>query len=224
MIFEILRRKSNKEKPGFASYEYEPAVSGETVATALLHLNETLDDPVRFECSCLQKKCGACAMVINGVPKLACDAYLADYKGKIRLEPLKKFPVIADLIVDRSIMQKNLIDMQACLREPASFTEKISEDVYDAAHCLQCGLCLEVCPNFRSDGSFTGAAGYIPAFRILSTDPDVKNSGIYKEYKMRVYDGCAKSLSCEDICPAGIKTGERLAQSNAIAVWHRKKH
>ena len=57
---------------------------------------------IAWECSCLQKKCGACAMRINGVPRLACDTKIGDLKSKtVTLEPLKKFPVVRDLIVDR---------------------------------------------------------------------------------------------------------------------------
>lgn len=64
------------------------------------------------------KMCGACAMVINGVPRLACSAFLRDIKGdELTLEPLSKFPVIDDLIVDRSIIESNLHRARAYLGE-----------------------------------------------------------------------------------------------------------
>ena len=87
---------------------YETEDPAETVANALTRINERLEAagerPIRWEHSCLQKKCGACAMVINGRPGLACDARLSEYGETIRLEPLRKFPRVEDLMVDRSVL------------------------------------------------------------------------------------------------------------------------
>ena len=65
MRIDILRRKSSSEEPYWQSFLYEPKEDAETIATALTRLNEQDElrcEPIRWECSCLQKKCGACAM------------------------------------------------------------------------------------------------------------------------------------------------------------------
>lgn len=239
MRIDIVRRASGAEKPYVQSFLYEPEDGAETVATALTRLNERPDlrdingeaaSPIRWECSCLQKKCGACAMVINGRPGLACDARLSAYKKSIRLEPLKKFPVIADLIVDRGVMYENLKAMRLWFGEEAAMDENAAEVGYEASRCLQCGCCLEVCPNFCPDGAFAGMAAAVPATRVLAELPAAQRAELGELYRERVYEGCGKSLACRNICPAEIDIERMLVNSSAAAVWERlikhkeKKH
>ena len=220
MTIDVLRRKNAAEKPRWENWSYEPQDRSETAATALTRLNEALDDPIRWECSCLQKKCGACAMVINGVPKLACNAFLRDYK-KLRLEPLRKFPVVADLIVDRGVMRENLQALRLWFEGEAQVSGRNVELAYETSRCLQCGCCLEVCPNFSADGLFTGMAGGVPMARLLAGMPEGQRKEAARLYRERVFEGCGKSLSCRNICPAGLDIDELLVNSNAAAVWKR---
>ena len=232
ITLEIERRKPGAAESYRQSFVYTIRDAGDTVAAALREINARpqLTDtdghpaqPVRWESSCLQKKCGACAMLVNGQPRLACDTPLAELPQTVRLAPLRKFPVIEDLLVDRSIMQKNLREIRLWMEKAAQLNEKTAEDAYDASRCLQCGLCLEVCPNFAAGGSFTGAAAAVPASRVLTAQPGKEKTELHVQYQKRVFEGCGKSLSCRDICPAGIDTGEMLAQSNAIVIWKRKR-
>lgn len=219
----ILRRESAASAPCWETIPFSTENENETVATALTRINETAEKPIRWECSCLQKKCGACAMVINGRPALACDTFLkkAAKKGRITLEPLKKFPVVADLIVDRSILFENLRTMELWARGSAAPRGLARDTVYEAGRCLQCGCCLEVCPNFCPGDSFFGAAAFVPASRLLAALPKEQRAEIEKNYREHVYAGCGKALSCADICPAGIDAEQLLARSNAAAVWRR---
>ena len=200
------------------------------IATLLREINaeEVLDidgipvGEIAWECSCLQKKCGACAMRINGVPRLACDTKIGDLKSKtVTLEPLKKFPVVRDLIVDRSVLRENLIALHNWLESEATKSRKTVDLAYDASRCIQCGCCLEVCPNFTAGESFFGAAAFVPASRILSQLPNGKKNDLVQEYGKHIYNGCGKSLSCHDICPVGIDVEHKLSNSNAVAVWKR---
>lgn len=228
---EILRQKDRDAKPyrqviGFATDDTEM-----TVATLLKTLNATpsltdIDtkpvEKIEWECSCLQKKCGACAMRINGRPRLACDTKLIEFKnGRIILEPLKKFPVVCDLIVDRSVMFENLKNIGLWLEKEARHTERGEDISYEASRCLQCGCCLEVCPNFIPGEEFYSAASFVPTARILSELPKKDKADILKAYVEKVYKGCGKSLSCRDICPAGIDIEHLLINNNAVAVWKR---
>ena len=227
---EIKRRAQDHARPYIQTFQYEPEGPADTVATALTRLNarEQLEDekgepaaPIRLECSCLQKKCGACAMVINGIPKLACNAPMREYKHLIRLEPLRKFPVVADLIVDRTVMMQNLSQMRIWLSEKAELNEKAADIGYEGSRCLQCGLCLEVCPNFDPEGNFAGMAAAIPMTRLLAEMAPSERQDAANTYRSRVFEGCGKSLACRDVCPAGIEIDELLARSNAAAVWNR---
>ncbi len=230
---QILRREHAAQEPFLQRIPLEYEDAQMTVAAALQQINANpaqLDangkpvGTVRWSCSCMQKKCGACAMRINGVPRLACDTKLAEFaeKGTVLLEPLRKFPVIADLIVDRSILMQNLLQMQVWLEAEMQADETVSDLTYDAARCLQCGCCLEVCPNFYAGGSFYGMAGMLPAARLLSALPDVQKKTLHRSYRTHIYEGCGKSLACRRICPAGIDMERLLVHSNAAAVWKRR--
>ena len=214
-----------------------PCAGRDTVAAALEELNArpALTDctgaaarPVVWERACLEKKCGACAMVIGGAPALACATALedaADKSGTVTLAPLTKFPRIEDLQVDRAGMFRALEDMALWLEQDADFTDERRRALhYKAAGCLQCGLCLEVCPNFDGRGAFAGAAAAAAAFRVLDENETGEHAAaVEKAYERRVFAGCAKSLACQRICPAGVPVERLLVKSNAAAVWHRKE-
>ena len=228
---EILRQAHAEALPYRQTISYAVEDREMSVATLLKTLNadpditDTQGKPVlkiEWECSCLQKKCGACAMRINGKPRLACDTKLGEFgDGRIVLEPLRKFPVIADLIVDRSVMLNNLKEIGLWLEQDARHTRKGEELAYESSRCLQCGCCLEVCPNFIPGEGFFSAAGFVPAARVLAELPKKEKAAILGSYIDKIYKGCGKSLSCRDICPAGIDVERLLVNNNAVAVWKR---
>lgn len=230
MLVEILRHRKGDDASYIQTFEYQCRDERETVASMLdeLNLRDELKDTdgnkaekIAFRKSCLQKKCGACAMLINGRPGLACSIKLSDLGNRVRLEPLKKFPVVEDLVVDRSIMAENLKMMDVYLKDTAIVNEKRNELSYEAMRCLQCGCCLEVCPNFMADNGFTGMAGAMPMSRIINELGKDKLKEASSSYNRYVYSGCGKSLSCVDICPARIRIEDLLVNSNAVAVWKR---
>lgn len=225
--FDILRRKSAQDEAFHQSFDYETEDPNETVATALIAINRQLqlkgEDTIAWEAGCLQKKCGACAMLINHYPALACDSFLKDMERKkiVFLAPLSKFPVVKDLVTDRRVMFANLQTLNMWSGESAEIREKDLDKAYDASRCLQCGCCLEVCPNFYPGGDFFGAAGFAPEGRLISTYSDEEKQKIRQLYKVHVYDGCGKSLACEKVCPAQIDLDRLMSRSNAAAVWRR---
>ena len=223
VTIDILRRKSAADEPYIQTASADSARCA-TVAEALDFINsdKLADDPVQWERSCKQKKCGACAMLINGRPRLACDTRLDEYpKGRIKLEPLKKFPCVRDLIVDRSIIFDDLKKLGSWLDENAAGGD--TGVAYEASRCLQCGCCLEVCPNFFAGGEFFGASALAASTRLIDETSAELSKRLYGSYNEHFYRGCGKSLSCKDICPAGIDTERLMVNSNAAAVWKRRK-
>ena len=160
-------------------------------------------------------------MVRKGRPGLACARKLSECGTEIRIEPLHKFPVVEDLMVDRSIMQENLKMMKLWFGGSAELTEKNTGISYEASRCLQCGCCLEVCPNFAPGGEFTGMAAAVPMTRLLSGLSGEERKNAAKIYDRHVFEGCGKSLACRNICPAKIDVDKMLVNSNAIAVWKK---
>ncbi len=227
ITIEVLRRENAESAPHWERFSCE-ADSSATVMTALIDRNAQLaaegKPVIAYECSCLQKKCGACAMVVNGRPCLACDAKLLDVqkKGVILVEPLRKFPVIADLIVDRHILYENLKALHIWLESECIADGKQAELAYEASRCLQCGCCLEVCPNFCPGDTFFGMAAFVPTARLLSELPPSELGQLRRVYRKHIYEGCGKSLSCRNICPAGLDIDKLLVNSHAVAIWKRK--
>lgn len=231
--FNILRSDRLERTQYMQSIIYTIEDENATVATALTLMNEEegLRDidgnevkPIVWECSCLQKKCGACAMVINDRPALACGVRLRDLKKpEVTLKPLSKFPVVEDLMVDRSIMYENLKEMRVWLENDSRNDPVDYEMAYEGSRCIQCGCCLEVCPNFYPGGVFYGMAAFTPTTRLLSEISDEQRKEIYSEYRKHIYNGCGKSLACRNVCPAGIDIDVLLVNSNAMAIWKRRK-
>lgn len=223
MIVKIKRQNSYNEPFYWQSFEYN-GDKHVTVSAVLDSLNYTDDlfdiqgNParrIRWECSCLQAVCGGCAMIINGVPSLACATYVDKVKGKeLVLEPLSKFPVVADLMVDRSIIYENLNKAKAYLENIATKSDKKNyEQQYSVAKCIKCGLCLEVCPNYHPGADFYGAIFANESYLIASQSAD-KKPEIIKEYKKHFGAGCSKALSCQTICPIGIETITSILRMN----------
>lgn len=298
VIFDILRRRSAQDVPYRQRILFETADDRETVATALMKINSMPDlrdeagnpvEEISWEAGCLQKKCGACAMLIDHRPALACDTFLKDLKcgkraserwenrklsgkkdsrnveavseafsmknshnietpletlggkrgkcmeapkeameekaGKIpivTLEPLSKFPVIRDLLTDRTVLFDNLKTLKTWTEDSAEIREKDLDRAYEASRCLQCGCCLEACPNYCTGGSFYGAAGYAPEARLIGTFSKEETEELRRIYREHIYEGCGKSLACMKVCPAGIDLDRLVSRSNAVSVWRRR--
>ena len=116
--------------------------------------------PVAWDCSCLEEVCGSCTMLINGRTRMACsalvDRLLAEDGGEIELKPMSKFPVVRDLVVDRSRLFRALERVRAWVPVDDSYDHgpgpRISpeqqQDAYPLSECISCGCCLEACPQF----------------------------------------------------------------------------
>ena len=222
MLVKIKRQTAPDTLPYWQSFTYD-GPQHVTVSAVLDSLNYTDDlfdtegnpaSKIRWECSCMQAVCGGCAIVINGIPALACSTFIDEIKGKdLILEPLSKFPVVADLIVDRSIIYDNLNEVKAYLDSIAVDTAHHHDQQYSVSKCLKCGLCLEVCPNYHPGAAFFGAVLANESYLLSSQSPE-DSPRITKEYKSHFGAGCSKALSCRSVCPAGIDTLTSIMRMN----------
>ena len=222
MKIKILRQAMPDSQPYWQEFSYERK-ENQTVAGMLEELNykDDLTDinghparRIQWECSCLQGMCGACAMVINHRPALACETFLRDLgDAAVTLEPLRKFPTICDLVVDRGSMQENLKKANAYIGEYREADTKEYEHMYAAGKCLKCGLCLEVCPNYDGGKTFYGAAFANDCYLIASRSGSMETS-VRDAYSAHFAKGCSKSLSCVDVCPMKIPTLASIARMN----------
>ena len=224
MKVKVLRQQGPFGKPYWQTFDYDGDKNA-SIAAVIDSINYRDDitdsegnpaDKISWECSCLQGMCGACAMVINNVPRLACDTFVKDLKGDtITLEPLRKFPVISDLVVDRGKIQENLKKVDAFIEEYHKETEKDPELEYQIGRCLKCGLCLEVCPNYVKGDNFFSPLFANDSYFIVSRSKEERTK-IKKDYKKHFAKGCSKSLACQKVCPMNIPTLASIAKMNRL--------
>ena len=222
MRVRVLRQLFPGSEPYWETFNYD-GPRDNSIAGVLDYLNYHDDivdvdgrttTRIGWECSCLQGMCGACAMVINGSPALACETFVRECKGKdIEIRPLRKFPVIHDLVVDRSSIHENLRNSNVYIGEYQPSGDGDHAHQYAAAKCLKCGLCLEVCPNYVNGQSFFGAAFANDCYLAASRN-QAKVRDIRRVYADHFGKGCSKSLSCMDVCPMKIPTLASMAKMN----------
>lgn len=222
MKVKVWRQESASSEGCFEVFDYD-GPKDISISALLDHLNyndNIIDENgkettrIQWECSCQQGVCGACAMVINGRPALACDTFLSDLKEEdVTLRPLRKFPVVRDLTVDRSLIQENLMKTDIYIGEYQPDKSHSHAHQYAAAKCLKCGLCLEVCPNYVNGKTFFGAVFANDCF-LVSARNRSRLQDIKKYYSKHFGSSCSKSLACEDVCPMNIPTLASIATLN----------
>lgn len=116
--------------------------------------------PVAWDCGCLEEVCGACTMVINGRVRQSCSALvaklLAEEPSGITLEPMSKFPVERDLVVNRQRAFDALkkvkawvpVDSYVDMGPGQKQSRAEQEQAYPLSQCMTCGCCLEACPQY----------------------------------------------------------------------------
>ena len=117
--------------------------------------------PVAWDCGCLEEVCGSCTMQINGRVRQSCsalvDRLLEDNEDELVLEPMSKFPVIRDLIVDRQRLFQGLERVKAWVPVDSYYNlgpgEKqlraTQEQNYPLSQCMSCGCCVDACPQYQ---------------------------------------------------------------------------
>ena len=109
-----------EEESGESVQEYEvPCSKDWVVLDGLNYIKDRLDGSLSYRWSCRMGVCGSCGMTVNGEPKLTCETFLSEYgSGPVRVEPLKNFPVIRDLVVEIGDFMRKLVDGQAVDHPP----------------------------------------------------------------------------------------------------------
>jgi succinate dehydrogenase / fumarate reductase iron-sulfur subunit len=117
--------------------------------------------PVAWDCGCLEEVCGSCTMLVNGRVRQSCsalvDRLLEENSAEIELRPMSKFPVLRDLMVDRSRLFRGLqrvkawvpVDGYGDMGAGPRQNRTHQEQTYPLSQCMSCGCCLEACPQYQ---------------------------------------------------------------------------
>jgi succinate dehydrogenase / fumarate reductase iron-sulfur subunit len=178
-------------------------------------------NPVIWDCSCLEEVCGSCTMVINGRVRQACTALVDQIESPIVLEPMSKFPVIRDLMVDRNRIFRALkkvkawvdIDGSQDLGEGPIMADSVRATRYTLSECMSCGCCLEACPQYTKDNSFLGAAAFSQV-RLFNLHP---TGAMHADERLDEVMGkggiadCGNAQACVEACPKDIPLTDSIA-------------
>ena len=178
--------------------------------------------PPAWEASCLEEVCGSCAMRINGRARMACTALVDQLPQPITLEPMTKFPVVRDLIVDRSRMFEALKRVQGWIPIDGTYdlgpgpriAPEQQEFMYSLDQCITCGCCLEVCPQVRRDGGFIGAAAIGQAL-LFNLHPTGRMNASERLDALMGPGGiadCGNAQNCVEVCPKKIPLTHAIGQ------------
>src|SRR5271165_547222 len=199
-------------------------------------------EPIAFEHDCREGICGSCGFVINGSAHgpqrgtTVCQLHMRHFSDGdvLYLEPwrAKAFPVIKDLVVDRSAFDR-IISAGGYISASAGSAQdgnailipKTAADLaMDAAACIGCGACVAACPN-ASAALFTGAR--ISHLGLLPQGQPERHSRALKmvaQYNTELFGSCTNIGECEAVCPKEIKL-EVIARMNhdfLAASWTKR--
>ncbi len=160
--------------PYFETFEV-PFRKDWVVLDALNYIKDKKDGSLTYRWSCRMGICGSCGMLVNGEPKLTCATFLADYSpAPVRVEPLRNFPVVRDLVIAMTDFMRKLQRMKPWLirkeEKPLSEGEYLQTpeqlDAYKQySMCINCMLCYAACPVYGLDPLFAGPAAIALAQR-----------------------------------------------------------
>jgi succinate dehydrogenase iron-sulfur subunit len=208
-------------QPIFQSYEVE-AEPTDRLLDVLMQVKRFQDGTLAFRKSCAHGVCGSDAMRINGKDRLACKTLVhdvADTEGaRIRIEPLRHFPVVRDLVVDQNAFFEKYRSVKPFLINEELVTEKERiqspkerEAFDDATNCILCSACFSACPVLDDNPDFIGPAAIAQAFRFLE---DSRDRGF--QDRLPLLDNpngvwaCENHFECTRACPRGIKITKHI--------------
>ena len=180
-------------------------------------------EPIAWEDGCLEEVCGSCSMLVNGIPRQACTALIANLmketgKNTIKLAPFSKFPLVRDLIVDRTVMFENLKKVRGWIENEGTgfgpmVTQKQQQLMYVLSTCMTCGCCSEACPQVHPSSKFIGPAPIAPV-RLFDTHPSGEKDRAQR-LRPLMHDGgisdCGNAQNCVEVCPKNLPLTECIS-------------
>ncbi len=233
---KIWRQKDANAKGKMVDYPVSDVSPDMSFLEMLDVLNEELiakgEEPIEFDHDCREGICGACSLQINGEPHgpdrgiTTCQLHMRRFKDgdTIYIEPFraKAFPIIKDLIVDRSAFDRiqqaggyisvntsgNTVDANAI-----PINKHNADKSFDAATCIGCGACVAACKN-ASAMLFTSAKvsqfALLPQGKVEATE---RVMHMVNQMDLEGFGNCTNTRACEVECPKGISL-ENIARMN----------
>jgi succinate dehydrogenase / fumarate reductase iron-sulfur subunit len=227
LTLHVWRQPSRDAQGGFVTYAAKGISPDASFLEMLDVVNEGLiekgEQPIHFEHDCREGICGSCGMMINGVAHgpiggtATCQLHMRHFKDgdEVRIEPwrARAFPVIKDLIVDRSPLDRiiqaggyiSVNTGSAVEANSIPIPKPVQERAMDAAECIECGACVAQCPNGAAH-LFTAAK--IAHLGLLPQGQPERHARVLSmvEVMDEHFGSCTMFRECEAVCPKEIST------------------
>ncbi|MCL1098720.1 fumarate reductase iron-sulfur subunit [Shewanella gelidii] len=212
------------DKPRTEVYQLRET-PGMTIFIALNQIRQQQDPSLQFDFVCRAGICGSCAMVINGLPTLACRTLTSKFKqGDITLMPLPGFELIGDLSVDTGKFMRELAERLKLWLHPhhheidvhsieAPMAPEQAAALYELERCVECGVCVSACATKQMRETFVGAVGMmkIARFELDSRDGRTAEDFYHVIGNQDGVFGCMTLLGCQDNCPKDLPHMQQIA-------------
>lgn len=223
LTLKIWRQKNAQSKGRFVTYQLDDVSSEMSFLEMLDYLNEKLivegEDPVAFDNDCREGICGMCGLYINGHPHgpakatTTCQLSMHNFKDSdtIVIEPwrARAFPVIKDLIVDRSALDKIIISGGYISADTGSAPEAnsipvpkhIADLAFKANECLGCGACVAACANASAMLFVSAKVSQLALLPQGKVEAKERVQKMVKEMDKLGFGNCSNTYACEAECP-----------------------
>ena len=226
LTLRVWRQKSRGEAGRFVTYQADDVSPDMSFLEMLDVVNEGLtakgEDPIAFDHDCREGICGMCGVVIDGAPHgprkatTTCQLHMRSFRDgdTVTIEPWRaaSFPVVRDLIVDRSAFDRIIaaggyISANVGSAQDANAIPVAKENAdlaFDAAACIGCGACVAACPN-ASAMLFTAAkVSHLALLPQGQPERDERVRRMVAQMDEEGFGGCTNHGECEAACPKGI--------------------
>lgn len=186
-----------------------------------------------WEASCLEEVCGSCSFVINGRARQGCTAlvdHLLREQPVLTLQPMNKYPVLRDLVVDRSRLFEALKRVQAWIPvdtygdvgEGPPISPQTHELRYPLSRCMTCGICLQVCPQVNSRSNFIGPQAIAQA--VLFNEHPIGRMSAPQRLEALMGPGgvsdCGNAQNCVKACPKSVPLTWAIGKAGRDTTLH----
>jgi len=220
-------RQAGPDKPGrMERYEARGVNEHSSFLEMLDVLNQQLiakgEDPVAFDHDCREGICGSCGFVINGEAHgpqphtTVCQLHMRHFKSgdTLYLEPWrsKAFPVVKDLMVDRSAFDRvvqsgGFITVSTGSAPEANLTpipKPLADRAFEAAECIGCGACVAQCPNGAAQLFTSAKVSHLGLLPQGQPERDRRAVAMVETMEAQGFGSCSNYAECEAVCPKGI--------------------
>jgi succinate dehydrogenase iron-sulfur subunit len=234
ITMQVTRYRPEQDS-GATMEEYQvPCPKDWVVLDGLNYIKDRVDGSLSFRWSCRMGVCGSCGMTVNGEPKLTCETFLSEYgSGPVRVEPLRNFPIVRDLVVEISDFMRKLVTVKPWIirekEKPVSEGEYLQtpdelDEFKQFSMCINCMLCYSACPIYGLEPGFIGPAAIALAQRY---NLDSRDEGSDERLEiLSEHDGiwgCTFVGECTEVCPKHVDPAGAIQRYKLTAALENLK-